>query len=234
MTRVNSSVSLGGRPVTAVVMPQTSMSPTVVERELFPDCTVAATLSRIGQGMEWRLFIERLLNNSLINWVSPSLIDTKHSSAVIGHSSSFTSLAKHISTFAAKSYSITGQMAIMRQPFTTPGNASGQIKKQTCSADQYAFITIQAEPNLGSDTVQLLIPQSDVVASELHEPGISDAILDGLCLAALTNDFARPFVGFKVTVVAAKWHPVDSYSGVFKRATCIAMSDILSRHSAAQ
>jgi hypothetical protein len=79
-----------------------------------------------------------------------------------------------------------------------------------------------------------LIPQSDVVASELHEPGISDAILDGLCLAALTNDFARPFVGFKVTVVAAKWHPVDSYSGVFKRATCIAMSDILSRHIAAQ
>ena len=210
-------------------MPQTAMPPSIVERELFPDCSIAATLNRIGQGMEWRLFLDRALSESLIDWT----IDTAPGSAVVGHASSFAPLQKHISTFAAKSYSVTSPIPINRQPFTTPGKASGQIKKQTSSADQYAFITIQADPNTDSDNIQLSIPQSKDIASELHEPGIPEAILDGVCIAALANDFAQPFVGLHVTVVEAKWHPVDSYSGVFKRATCMAMSDILGHDSAA-
>ena len=116
----------------------------------------------------------------------------------------------------------------------TSGSASGQIKKQTSSADQYAFITIQAVPNSDSNRIQLSIPQSDTVATELHDPTIPDAILDGVCLAALDSDYAEPFVGFHVTVTEAKWHPVDSYSGVFKRATFMAMTDILGRHTTAQ
>ncbi|MEP3480669.1 MAG: hypothetical protein ABJZ55_15570 [Fuerstiella sp.] len=203
------------------------MSPTVVERELFPNCSVSATLDRIGQGMEWRMFLDRALNNSQITWA----IETSHSSAIIGHTSDFTSLEKHISTFAAKSYSISGPVSVDRLPFKTPGEASGRVKKQSSSADQYAFITIQAEPRAGSNTVQLSIPHSDKVAVELHDPEMPDAILDGVCLAALANNFAKPLVGFHVTVVEAKWHPVDSYSGVFKRATCMAMFDIL-RHDA--
>ena len=84
-------------------MPQSQMSATVVQRELFPNCSVAATLNRVGQGIEWRQFLDRALSDSLIDWASPNLIGTPHSSAVIGHVSSFASLEKYIATFAAKS-----------------------------------------------------------------------------------------------------------------------------------
>jgi translation elongation factor EF-G len=101
------------------------------------------------------------------------------------------------------------------------------IKKQTGSADQYAFITIRAEPNPKSHTIQLTIPRSDEIPHELHCPGLPEAILDGVCLASFGQDTARPIVGIQVTVVDGKWHQVDSYSSVFKRATCMAMSEIL-------
>lgn len=152
------------------------MSSTVVECVLFPKCSVAAELSRIGQGMEWQLFLNCAMENSLITWA----FETTYGSAIVGHANSLASLEAHISTFASKSYSISTALPIQRKPFMTAGEASGQIKRQTSSADQYAWIKIQAAPMPGSDTV-----------------------------------------------LAAKWHPVDSYSDVFKRATCMAMFEIL-------
>lgn len=199
------------------------MSSTVVECVLFPKCSVAAELSRIGQGMEWQLFLNRAMENSLITWA----FETTYGSAIVGHANSLASLEAHISTFASKSYSISTALPIHRKPFMTAGEASGQIKRQTSSADQYAWIKIQAAPMPGSDTVRLSIPHSHTVAAELHDPGIPDAILDGVCVASLARNFAQPIVGFHVTVLAAKWHPVDSYSDVFKRATCMAMFEIL-------
>ncbi len=209
------------------------MPTTHVQRELFPDCSVAAILSRIGQGIEWSTFLNRAFNDSLINWVSPGLLDSTHISAVIGHASSFASLQTHISTFAANSYSMSSPTPVDRQPFVTPGAASGRIKKQSSSADQFAFITLRAEPTPDSEMVQLSIPQSDNVADELHDPAIPDAILDGVCLAALAGNFAQPFVGFHVAILEAIWHTVDSYAGVFKRAAYMAMSEILSHNTAA-
>ncbi len=143
------------------------MSSTVVERVLFPNCSVAAELSRIGQGMEWQSFLNRAMENSLITWA----FETTYGSAIVGHANSLASLETHISTFASKSYSISTALPIARKPFMTAGEASGQIKRQTSSADQYAWIKIQAAPMPGSDTVRLSIPHSHTVAAELHDPG---------------------------------------------------------------
>jgi len=129
---------------------------------------------------------------------------------------------------------MTGAVPVCRQPLTVSGHASGKIRKQSSSADQYAFITIRAEPNPKSHTIQLTIPRSYEIPPELHCAGLPEAILDGVCLASFGQDPARPIVGFQVTVVEGKWHPVDSYSGVFKRATCIAMSEIIREQPATQ
>jgi Elongation factor G, domain IV len=199
------------------------MTDTILERDLLPNCSVAAVLERVGQGMEWRSFLDHALKDSLMTWS----FDIGTDAAVVGHPTSLAPLDKHISTHARNSYKLTDAVRVSRQPLTVSGHASGKIKKQTSSVDQYAFITIRAEPNPKSHTIQLTIPRSVEIPHELHCPGLPEAILDGVCLASFGQDPARPIVGFQVTVVDGKWHPVDSYSGVFKRATCMAMSEIL-------
>jgi hypothetical protein len=200
------------------------MTPTVLQRELLPGCAVAAVLERIEQGIEWRAFIEGALNGSLITWS----FSTSHSSAVVGHTDSLVALEKHIATNARKSYRLSAPAPVNPQHLTIYGRSSGKIKKQTCSADQFAFITIRAEPCPDSRNITLTIPRASEVPSELHESEVPEAILDGVCLALLAQDPARPIVGCQVSVIDGKWHEVDSHSSVFKKAAYMAMSDILS------
>ena len=200
-----------------------AMKDTILERDLLPNCSVAAVLERVGQGMEWRSFLDRALKDTLMSWA----FDIGTDAAVVGHPTSLAQLDKHISTFARNSYKLTGAAPVSRQRLAVSGFAAGKIKKQSSSADQYAFITIRAEPNPKSRTILLTKPRSGVIPPELHCPELPDANLAVVCLASFGQYPARPIVGFQVMVVEGKWHDVDSYSGVFKRATCIAMSEIL-------
>jgi hypothetical protein len=205
-------------------MPTKQMTPTVLEGELLPGCAVAAVLERIEQGTEWRAFLDRALHGSLITWA----FSTSHNSAVVGHTKSLAALEKHIATCARTSYRLSAPLPVSPQPLEISGRSSGKIKKQTCSADQFASITIQAEPVPNSRTIKLTIPRSSDIPPELHASELPEAILDGVCHALLAQDPARPIVGCHVSVINGQWHDVDSHAGVFKRATCMAMSDILS------
>lgn len=206
------------------------MAPTILERELFPGCSVATVLERVGQGMELHTFLNHALNDSLITWA----FSINHNSAVVGGANSLATLQKHIATHARKSYRLSAPAPVSPRPLAISGRSSGKIKKQTSSADQYAFITLRAEPAPDSLNIQLTIPRSSEIPPELHEPGLPEAILEGICLGLLSQDPARPIVGCDVTVFDGKWHDVDSHSGVFKNAACMAMSDILNGRSVAQ
>lgn len=206
------------------------MKDTVVERDLLPDCSFAAVLERVSQGMGWRSFLDLASKDSLINWA----FEIDAYTAVVGHAASLAPLNRHILTIAEKSYKLTAAVPVCRRRLSISTHASGKIKEQTGSAEQFAFITIRVEPNPRSQTIQLTIPRTDEIPDELHCPGLPEAILDGVCIASFGEDPARPIVGFRVTVVDGKWHDVDSSAGVFKRATCLAMAEILREQSVAK
>ena len=203
------------------------MAPTVLECELLPGCAVAAVLERIGPGGEWREFLERALNDSLITWA----FSFNNNSVIAGHCSSLSALESYIATHAQESYSLSAPVPVSPQLLSVSGRSSGRIKKQTGSADQYAFITILAEPVPDSRGIQLTIPRSPEIPRELHESELPQAILDGVCLALLAPDPSKPIVGCHVSVINGKWHDVDSWSGSFRTATSLAMSDILKGNS---
>jgi hypothetical protein len=203
------------------------MPDTLVERELLPGCKVVAVLERIGQGMERERFIELSLNDCLITWS----FNLNLNASVVGHATSLAPLQKRIDAVASRSFSLSSGVPIRRRPLSVSGQASGKVKKQTCSADQFASISLRAEPRPSTNKIQVIIPRSSEIPNELYSAGLPTAILDGVCLAAFGQEPTEPFVGFQVTVLAGKWHDVDSSSSAFKKATSLAMTQILSQQA---
>lgn len=200
------------------------MSDLIIRRELLAQCTVTAILRRVGPGMEWNTFLRNISAQSLIT----EIVDLNGNSAVVGHSHDLSRLQEYIKTFAKRSYELAELGAIRHKPLPTAGQASGRLKRQGSSADQYAFITIEAQPALSGASIELAIPDNESVAREVQEPHLAEAIFDGICMAALVQHH-RPVVCFCVKVLAAKWHPIDSHAGAFKKVACDAMAEIISQ-----
>ncbi len=206
------------------------MSATVLEHKLLPGCAVAAILKRADRGIEWREFIAQTRMDSQINWA----IELTDQTAAVGHASSLAAFKEHISAFAPLRYSLTSPVEIMRRPFATSGEAEGRFFTLSCSADTFGHVVIRAAPIQGAEAVRLTIPQSDAIAPGIHEPDVANGILNGVCLALLDDDYSRPFVGCQVTVMAARWHEVDSWWLGYQRAARMAMLELLGREAAAE
>jgi hypothetical protein len=106
--------------------------------------------------------------------------------------------------------------------------ASAQLCKQSCSANPFAFITLEAQSIPDSHRIELNVINNADVAAEVHKNGIPSAILEGISLVVLSQP-DRPITGFRVNVIAAKWHPLDSSLEAFKKVACEAMRDILAQ-----
>ncbi len=193
-----------------------------VSRELFAGCTVSAKMKKLSLDFGW----DRILQDATAQSFITDFVQTTHDHAVVANTTNLSELSKYVSTLERNSFELGPANALVFERINQCSEASASYITLARSADSYAVLTLLTEPISSTQTIEVKIVDSDEVPPELHGPGMASAILDGICVAAV-SDSRRVVSGFRATVIAAKWHDVDSHAGAFKLAAKDAMAKIL-------
>ncbi len=198
------------------------MSESTLTRELFSRCRVAATLTRIGQGILWDVFLNNAIAKSQVTEAMRGIGDE----FIVGHATSLAALRTYIQSHARRSYRLSTPVAIQRIRLKKSGAARAKIVKQSCGPGHFADLSIEVTPQPELSGIRLIVPQSPEVATEMHEAEVAEAILEGICVAAIA-EIEKPVIGFQALITEARWHDVDSYPGLFRQVAYQAMNEIL-------
>jgi len=198
------------------------MRATKVSRELFAGCTVSAVLKKLSLKVGW----DHILQDTTAQSIITDSVQTAHDLAVVADKTTLSRLSKYISTCEPNSFELGPQNTLVFEHLNQHGEASGSYITMGASADSYAVITLLTEPISSPQSIEVTITDNGEVPQELHGQGVASAILDGICVAVV-SDLRRIVSGFRATVIDAQWHDVDSHAGAFKLAAKDAMAKIL-------
>ena len=144
----------------------------------------------------------------------------------MGHASSLIALQNYIESHACQSYRLGTPVVLKPIRLMQKGTARAKIKKQSCGPGHFADLAIEVAPISELSGIRLIVPHSPEVASEIRIREVAEAILEGICVAAIA-EIDKPVIGFQALITAARWHDVDSYLELFRHVAYQAMNEIL-------